>query len=117
MCIRGDIIFIYKPLWIVFKADSDKLWLVHRRGQVKKIDVNSGKAHMAAGEYPVDDKFDKFERACRCAKVSGVEDSIYFNGDSRLVGIFFVGSILAYNFGVRDLVTAVMGDIFVLDNP
>ena len=63
------------------------------------------------------DKFDKFERSCRCADVPGVEDSISSNGDSCLVGILFVGSILAYQFGVRDLVTVVMGDIFVSDNP
>ena len=72
---------------------------------------------MAAGEYTVDYKFDKFERACTCANVPGVADSIPSNGDSRSVGIFFVGYILAYNFGVRDLVTAVVGDIFVSDNP
>ena len=72
---------------------------------------------MAAGKYSVDDKFDKFERACRCADVPGVVDSISSNCDSGLVGIFFVGPILAYNFGVRDLVTAVVGDIFVSDNP
>ena len=28
-----------------------------------------------------------------------------------------MGSILAYNFGVRDIVTSVLGDIFVSDNP
>ena len=31
--------------------------------------------------------------------------------------MFFVGSILSYHFGVRDLVTLVVGDIFVSDNP
>ena len=117
MCIRGEIIFIYKLLWNFFKADSEKLRLVHRRGQVKIADVKSDKACMEAGEYAVDDKFDKFERACTCANDPGVEDSISSNCDSRSVGIFFVGSILAYNFGVCDLVTAVMGDIFVSDNP
>ena len=72
---------------------------------------------MAAGEYPANDTFDKFERSCRCADVPGVEDSISSNVDSRSVGIFFVGSILAYHFGVRDIVAAVVGDIFVSDNP
>ena len=112
----GEIIFIYKLLWNVFKADSDELGSVHRRGQVKIADIKSDKARIAVGEYAVDDKFDKFERACRCADVLGVADSISSNGDLRSVGIFFVGSILAYNFGVRDLVTAVVGDIFVSDN-
>ena len=51
---------------------------------------------MAAGEYAVDDKLDKLERSCRCADVPGVADSISSNGDSGLVGIFFVGPILAY---------------------
>ena len=72
---------------------------------------------MAAGEDAVDDKFDKFERACRCADVPGVTNVVSSNGDPRSVGIFFVGSILAHNLGVRDIVTAVVGDIFVLDNP
>ena len=71
---------------------------------------------MAEGEYAVDDKLDEFEQACRCADVPGVADSIPSNGDSGLVGVFLVGPILAYNFGVRDLVTEVMGDIFVLDH-
>ena len=61
MCIRGEIIFIYKLLWNVFKADSDKLWSVHWRGQVKIAVFKSDKARMAAGEYTADDKFDKFE--------------------------------------------------------
>ena len=39
------------------------------------------------------------------------------NGDLRSVGIFFVGSILTHNFGVRYLVTSVVGDIFVSDDP
>ena len=39
------------------------------------------------------------------------------NGDPSLVWIVFVGSILAHDFGVRDIVTTVMGDIFVSDNP
>ena len=116
MCIRGEIIFIYKLFSNVFKADSDKLCLVRRRGQVKSSDVKSDKARMAAGEYDVDDKLDKFDQACRWAEVPGVADSIPSNGDSGSVGIFLVGPILAYNFGVRDLVTAVMGDISVLDN-
>ena len=117
MSIRGDIIFIYKILWNVFKADYEKFWLVHRHGQVKVADVKNDKARMAAGEYAVDDKFDKFERACRCADVREVADSISSNGDSGSVGIFFVSPIIAYNFGVRDLVTAIVGDIFVSDNP
>ena len=116
MCIWGEIIFIYKLLWDFFEADSDKLWSVHRHGQVKIADVKSDKACMAAGEYAVDDKFDKLERACRCADVPGVADSISSNDDSRLVGIFFVGYILAHNFVVRDLVTAVVTDILVSDN-
>ena len=65
MCIWGEIIFIYKLLWNVFKADSDKLWLVHWRGQVRVFYIKSDKAHMVAGEYAVDDKFDKFEQSCR----------------------------------------------------
>ena len=31
--------------------------------------------------------------------------------------IFFVGPILTHNLGVRDLVTAAEGDIFVSDDP
>ena len=61
MCIRGDIIFIYKLLWNVFKADSEKLRSVHRRGQVKIADVESDKVRMAVIEYAVDEKLDKFE--------------------------------------------------------
>ena len=72
---------------------------------------------MAAGEEAVDDKFDNFKRACRCADVPGVEYADSSNGDPCSVRIFFVGSILAHNIGVRDLVTAVVGDIFVLDDP
>ena len=116
MYIRGENIFIYKLLWNVCKADYDKLWSVHRRGEVKIADAESDKVRMAAGEYTGDDKLDKFERACRCADVPGVADSISSNGDSGSVGIFLVGPILAYNFGVRDLVTAAVGDIFVSDN-
>ena len=72
---------------------------------------------MAAGEDAVDDNFDKFERACRCANIPGVAYAVASNGDTRSVGIFFVGSILAHNFGVCDLITAVVGDIFVSDDP
>ena len=72
---------------------------------------------MAAEEYAVYDKFEKFEQAYRCADVPGVAYAVSSNGDSGLVGIFFVGPILACNFGVRDLVTAIVGDIFVSDNP
>ena len=38
------------------------------------------------------------------------------NGDPRSVRIFFVGPILAHNFGVCDLVAAVVADIFMLDD-
>ena len=117
MCIRGEIIFFYKLLWNVFKADSDKLWLIHWRGHVKIADVKSDKARMAVGEDAVDDKFDKFERACRCANVPRVAYVVSCNGDTLSVGIFFVGSIIAHNFGVLDLVTAVVGDILVSDDP
>ena len=103
-------------MWNVFKADSDKLWSVHRCGQVKIADVKSDKAGNVAREYPVDDKFENFERACRCADVPEVAYSISSNGDSGLFGILFVGPILAYNFGVHHFVTAVVGDIFVLDH-
>ena len=116
MCIRGEIIFIYKLLWDLFKAYSDKLWSIHRRGQVKHSDVESNKGRMAAGEDDVDDKFDKFKRACRCADVPGVAYAVSPYGDPRLVRIFFVVPILAHNIGVRDLVTAVKGDIFVSDD-
>ena len=112
MCIKGTIIFIYKLLWNVFKAYSDKLWSVHWRGQVQIADVRSNKARMAAGEYAVDNKFDKFERACRCADVHGVAYAVSTNGDPCLVGIFFVGSILAHNFGVCDIVTVVVAEYF-----
>ena len=64
---------------------------------------------MAAEEYAVYDKFEKFEQAYRCADVPGVAYAVSSNGDSGLVGIFFVGPILACNFGVRDLVTAIVG--------
>ena len=60
MCIQGEIIFIYKLSWNVFKTDSDKVWSIHHRGQVKTADVKSDKVCMAAGEVAVDDKFDKF---------------------------------------------------------
>ena len=117
MCIRGEIILIYKLLWNVFKADSDKFWSIHRRGQVKISDVESYKARMAAGEDAVDDKFDKLERACRWANVSGVTDAVSSNGDPHSVRILFVGPVIAHNLGVRDFVTAVEGDIFVSDDP
>ena len=116
MCIRGEIIFIYKLLWNFFKADSDKLSLIRRRGQVKHSDIESDKGRMAAGEDAVDDKFYKFEQSCRCADVSGVVYAVSSNGDPCLVRIFFVGPILAHNLGVRGLVTAVVGDIFVSDD-
>ena len=117
MCIRGEIIFIYKLLWGVFKADSKKIWSIHRRGQVKIADVESNKVHMVAVEDAADDKFDKFEQACRCADVPGVTDVFSSNGDPRLVRILFVGPVLAHNLGVHDFVTAVEGDIFVSDDP
>ena len=59
MCIRGEIMFIYELLWNVFKADSDKLWSVHWRVHVEISDIKSNKARIAAGEYAIDDKFDK----------------------------------------------------------
>ena len=71
---------------------------------------------MEVGEYTVDDKLEKFERACRCSDVPWVADSISSYGDSGSVGILLVGPILPYNCGVHDLVTAVMEDIFVSDN-
>ena len=117
MCIQGEIIFIYKILWNVFKADSDKLWSIHRRGQVKIADAESYKARMAAGEDAVDDKFNKFGQACRCADVPGVTDAVSSNGYPRSVRIFFVGFVLAQNLRVCDFVTAVEGYIFVSDDP
>ena len=117
MCIRGEIIFIYKILWNVFKAESDKFWSIHRRGQVKNADAKSYKLRMAAGDDAVDDKFYKFERACRFADVPGVTDAVSSNGDTRSVMIFFVGPVLTHNLGVRDLVTTAEGDIFVSDDP
>ena len=71
---------------------------------------------MAAGEDTVDDKVDKFERACRCANIPGVEYAVSPYCDPRLVRIFFVVPILAHNIGVCDLVTAVEGGIFVSDD-
>ena len=72
---------------------------------------------MAAGEDAVDDKFNKVERSCRCADVPGVTDTVSSDGDPRLLSIFFVVPLLAHNLGVRDFVTAIEGDIFVLDDP
>ena len=60
MCIRGEIIFIYKLLRNFFNVDADKFWSIHRHGQVKISDVESYKVRMAAGEDAVDDKFDMF---------------------------------------------------------
>ena len=117
MCIRGEIIFIYKLLWNVFKADLDKFWSIHRHGQVKIDDIKSYKARMAAGEDTVDDKFCKFERACRCAYIPGVTDAVSSNGDPRSVRIFFVGPVFAHNLGVCTFVAVVDGDIFVSDDP
>ena len=91
--------------------------MIHRRGQVKIADVESDKVRMAAGEDDVDDEFDKLERACRCTDVPGVSYAVSSNGDPRSVRIFFVGTILAHNLGVRDLVTAVEGYTFVSDDP
>ena len=51
---------------------------------------------------------------CRRPGVAYVVSSI---GDPRSVRIFFVGPILAHNFGVRDLVTVVVGNNFVSDDP
>ena len=39
------------------------------------------------------------------------------NGDLHSVRIFFVVPIFAHIIGVRDLVTVVMGDIFLSDYP
>ena len=78
------------------------------------VPIKSNKARMAAGEDSVDDKFDKFERSCRCADVPRVAYSVSSNGDLTLVMIFFVGPILEHNLGVRDLV---VGGIFVSDGP
>ena len=72
---------------------------------------------MAAGDDAVDDKFNKFGQACRCADVPGVTDAVFSNGDPLSVCVFFVGPVLAHNLGVRDFVTAVEGDIFVSDDP
>ena len=72
---------------------------------------------MAAGEDAVDDKFNKFKRAFMCSDVPGVTDDVCSNGDPRLDRIFFVGPVLAHNLGVRDFITSVEGDIFVLDDP
>ena len=72
---------------------------------------------MAEREEAVDDKFNKFERACRCDNVPGVTDAVSSNVDPRLVRILFVGPVLAHDLGVRDFVTAVEGDIFVSDDP
>ena len=83
----------------------------------KIADIESYKARMAAGEYTVDDKFCKFEQACRWADVPGVTDVVSSNVDPRSVRIFFVGPVLAHNLGVRDFVRAVEGDIFVSDDP
>ena len=116
MCIRNEIIFIYKLLGNFFKADSEKIWSIHRRVQLKIADVESYKARMEAGDDAVDDKFNKFERACRCADVPGVTDVVSSNGDPRSVRIFFVGPVLSHNLGVRYFVTAVEGGIFVLDD-
>ena len=60
MCIRGEIIFIYIFFWNVFRADLDKLWSIHRHGQVKIADFKSNKARMEAGETDVEDTFDRF---------------------------------------------------------
>ena len=59
MCIRGEIIFINKLLGDVFKADSEKFWSIHWRGQVKIADFESNKTRVAAGEDAVDDNIDK----------------------------------------------------------
>ena len=72
---------------------------------------------MAAGEDAVDDKFNKFERACRCADVPEVTYVVSSYVDLRSVRIFFVGPVLAHNLSERDFVTAVEGYIFVLDDP
>ena len=72
---------------------------------------------MAAGEYAVDDKFDKFEQSCRCVDVPGVAYALSSNGYQRSFRIFFVGRVFAHNFGVRNFVAAVDGDIFVSDDP
>ena len=113
----GEIIFIYKLFWNVFKAGSDKISSIHWRVQVKIAGVESKKARMAAGEDAVDDKFDKFERSCRCDDVPRLAYTVSSNGDPRSVRIFFVVPILAHNLGVSDLVTAVVGDIFVSEDP
>ena len=38
---------------------------------------------MAEGKDAVDDKFDKFEQACRCSDIPGVTDAVSSNGDPR----------------------------------
>ena len=117
ICIRDEIIFIYKLLWNIFEADSDKFWSIHWRGQVKVADVKSYKSRVAEKEDAADDDFNQFERACWCSNVPGVTNTVSSNGDPCLVSIFFMGPVLAHNIGVRNFFAAVAGDIFVSDDP
>ena len=97
--------------------DLDKLWSIHRRGQIKITDVKICKARIAAGEGAVDYEFNKFERASLCANVPGVKDAVSSNGDPRSVRIFFMGPIFTHNLGERNFFAAVDGDIFISDDP
>ena len=72
---------------------------------------------MAVGEDAVGDEFNQFEQSYWCASVPGVTYAVSSNGDPCLVGIFFMGPVLAHNLGVRNFVAAVAWDIFISDDP
>ena len=111
------IVFRNELLRNVIKADSEKFWSIHRRCQVKISDVKSRKARITSGEDAVGCECNKLYLTGWRANVSWVKNPVSYNGDPRLVRIFFVGPVFAHDLGVRNFVAEVDGDIFVLDDP
>ena len=114
---RNYIIFCNEVFWDILNADPHKLRAIHRRGQIKIADFKSRKARITSGEDAVGCECNKLYLTGWRANVSWVKNPVSYNGDPRLVRIFFVGPVFAHNLGVRNFVAAVNGDIFVSDDP
>ena len=70
--------------------------------QVKVANIKRDELGARAREDAVENELGKFKVCCRGADVAGKGDTIYFNGDARLVGIALLLADLANHFGVRD---------------
>ena len=83
--------------------------------QVEVANVKRGELGAGAREEAVENELGKFKGCCRGANVSGKGDAISAYGDARAVGIALLWADLANHFGVSDLLSAVVGDIFKAD--